>query len=108
MKRILIVTDAWHPQVNGVVRCLDNVGDELKCLGHTVEYLTPERFWTMPLLTYPEIRVSLAHWAMLNMYLMKWNPISFISPQRSIRTTGAPGLFKPPTPFHHKLSHTVC
>lgn len=62
MKRILIVTDAWHPQVNGVVRCLDNVGDELKCLGHTVEYLTPERFWTMPLLTYPEIRVSLAHW----------------------------------------------
>lgn len=61
MKRILIVTDAWHPQVNGVVRCLDNVGDELKSLGHTVEYLTPERFWTMPLPTYPEIRISLAH-----------------------------------------------
>lgn len=61
MKRILIVTDAWHPQVNGVVRCLDNIGDELRSLGHVVDYLTPERFWTMPLPTYPEIRISLAH-----------------------------------------------
>jgi len=61
MKRILIVTDAWHPQVNGVVRCLDKVGDELELLGHKVHYLTPQQFWTMPLPTYPEIRLSLAH-----------------------------------------------
>ncbi|MGJ8527597.1 glycosyltransferase family 4 protein [Maritalea sp.] len=60
MKNILIVTDAWHPQVNGVVRCLDKVGDELEMMGHRVTYLTPERFWTMPMPTYPEIRLSLA------------------------------------------------
>jgi len=60
MSRILIVTDAWYPQTNGVVRCLDNVGRELKGRGHDVQYLTPERFWTVPLPTYPEIRLSLA------------------------------------------------
>ena len=59
MSRILIVTDAWHPQTNGVVRCLDAVGRELRGRGHDVQYLTPERFWTMPLPTYPEIRLSL-------------------------------------------------
>lgn len=60
MTRVLIVTDAWHPQVNGVVRCLDNVGQELRAIGYEVGYLTPERFWTMPMPTYPEIRLSLA------------------------------------------------
>jgi glycosyltransferase involved in cell wall biosynthesis len=59
MSRILVVTDAWYPQTNGVVRCLDNVGRELKERGHDVQYLTPERFWTVPLPTYPEIRLSL-------------------------------------------------
>lgn len=59
MSRILIVTDAWYPQTNGVVRCLDAVGKELKGRGHDVQYLTPDRFWTVPLPTYPEIRLSL-------------------------------------------------
>ena len=59
MSHILIVTDAWYPQTNGVVRCLDNVGRELRARGHQVDYLTPERFWTVPLPTYPEIRLSL-------------------------------------------------
>ena len=60
MSRILIVTDAWYPQTNGVVRCLDAVGKELRSRGHDIQYLTPERFWTVPLPTYPEIRLSLA------------------------------------------------
>ncbi|HTJ56429.1 MAG TPA: glycosyltransferase family 1 protein [Devosiaceae bacterium] len=59
MSRILIVTDAWYPQTNGVVRCLDAVGRELRGRGHDVQYLTPDRFWTVPLPTYPEIRLSL-------------------------------------------------
>jgi glycosyltransferase involved in cell wall biosynthesis len=59
MSKILIVTDAWYPQTNGVVRCLDAVGTELKGRGHEVHYLTPDRFWTVPLPTYPEIRLSL-------------------------------------------------
>ena len=40
--RILIVTDAWPPQVNGVVRTLQTVGRELGKRGHDVRYITPE------------------------------------------------------------------
>lgn len=58
--KILIVTDAWHPQVNGVVRSLGQVGRELRRQGFAVSYLTPEPFRTVPLPTYPEIRLSLA------------------------------------------------
>lgn len=59
-RRIMIVTDAWRPQVNGVVRTLESVGRELTAAGHEVTFLTPERFWTLPVPTYPEIRISLA------------------------------------------------
>lgn len=59
-RRILIVTDAWRPQINGVVRTLESVGRTLVGAGHEVHYLTPERFWTVPVPTYPEIRLSLA------------------------------------------------
>ncbi|PLW75466.1 glycosyltransferase family 4 protein [Cohaesibacter celericrescens] len=59
MTRILIVTDAWHPQVNGVVRSLDRLGLELKKQGRDVHYLTPLCFKTLPCPTYPEIRLSL-------------------------------------------------
>lgn len=58
MGKVLIVTDAWLPQTNGVVRCLENTGRELVAAGHEVIYLTPEGFWTFPLPTYPEIRLS--------------------------------------------------
>lgn len=59
-RRILIVTDAWRPQINGVVRTLESVGKTLMADGHEVHYLTPEKFWTLPVPTYPEIRLSLA------------------------------------------------
>jgi len=59
-RRILIVTDAWRPQVNGVVRTLENVAAQLRNWGHEVSFLTPEPFWTVPVPTYPEIRLSLA------------------------------------------------
>jgi glycosyltransferase involved in cell wall biosynthesis len=58
--RILIVTDAWSPQINGVVRTLGAVGDELQRRDHEVRFLTPQgrRCWPMPL--YPEIRLAMA------------------------------------------------
>lgn len=56
--RILIVSDAWGPQVNGVVRTLQAVAAELTALGHTVEVIGPDRFWTFPCPTYPDIRLS--------------------------------------------------
>jgi 1,2-diacylglycerol 3-alpha-glucosyltransferase/glucuronosyltransferase len=58
--RVLIATDAWHPQVNGVVRTLDTVAGELAGLGHEVEVVGPDRFPTVPMPSYPEIRVAVA------------------------------------------------
>lgn len=57
--RIAIVSDAWFPQVNGVVRTLDTVRAELVAMGHTVEVIGPDRFTTIPCPTYPEIRLAL-------------------------------------------------
>lgn len=57
--KICIVTDAWHPQVNGVVRTLDHLHRNLTRMGHDVSMLTPRLFRTVPCPTYPEIRLSL-------------------------------------------------
>src|SRR6201991_3728329 len=56
---ILIATDAWHPQVNGVVRTLTSLANSASALGSEIEYLTPEGFRTFPLPTYPGLRVAL-------------------------------------------------
>ncbi|MBA4795287.1 MAG: glycosyltransferase [Phenylobacterium sp.] len=58
--RILLATDAWEPQVNGVVRTLTRVVKELRELGHEVEVIRPDQFKTLPLPTYPEIKVAIA------------------------------------------------
>lgn len=57
---ILIVTDAWRPQVNGVVRTLEKLGEALQERGVEVEFLTPEGYPTLPLPSYREIRLALA------------------------------------------------
>ena len=57
--RILIVTDAWEPQVNGVVRTIKSTRRELEKMGHTVDILTPLEFKTVPCPTYPDIRLSI-------------------------------------------------
>ncbi|MDB5468357.1 MAG: alpha-mannosyltransferase, partial [Phenylobacterium sp.] len=57
--RILLATDAWEPQVNGVVRTLTRVTAELRAMGHTVEVVSPDQFKTFPLPTYSEIKVAI-------------------------------------------------
>ncbi|MCC6708528.1 MAG: glycosyltransferase family 1 protein [Gammaproteobacteria bacterium] len=57
--RIALVTDAWHPQVNGVVRTLDTTVSCLRRMGHEVLTVTPQGFRTLPCPTYPSIRVAL-------------------------------------------------
>jgi glycosyltransferase involved in cell wall biosynthesis len=57
--RILIVTDAWYPQINGVVRTLDTVRGELSAQGHVIEVIAPDRFRTIPTPSYPEIPLAL-------------------------------------------------
>jgi glycosyltransferase involved in cell wall biosynthesis len=56
--RVLIATDAWHPQVNGVVRTLTSLARTAQSLGVAVEFLTPEGFPTFPLPTYPGLRLA--------------------------------------------------
>lgn len=57
---ILVATDAWLPQVNGVVRSLQNTAREAEKLGARIDFLTPADFRTVPMPTYPEIRLALA------------------------------------------------
>jgi len=57
--RISVVTDAWYPQPNGVVRVMGTVVERLKALGHEVQVISPNLFTTLPCPTYPEIRLSL-------------------------------------------------
>jgi len=57
--RILVATDAWHPQVNGVVRTYERLAVELGRLGVELHLLTPHEFNTLPCPTYPEIRLAL-------------------------------------------------
>ncbi len=59
-QRIMLVTDAWEPQVNGVVRTLTRVTAECRAMGKQVEVITPnDGFTTFPLPTYPEIKLAI-------------------------------------------------
>jgi len=57
--RILLVTDAWHPQINGVVRTLTTLKSHLSAAGHETITITPDQFRSIPCPTYPEIRLAL-------------------------------------------------
>ncbi len=58
--RILIISDAWHPQVNGVVVTLEMLAQELRGLGHGVEVIGPDRFRTMAMPGYRSIQLAVA------------------------------------------------
>lgn len=60
--RLTIVTDAWHPQVNGVVRSIETTNRELATMGVAVSMITPARYPSIPMPTYQEIRLSLARY----------------------------------------------
>ena len=57
--KVLVATDAWHPQVNGVVHTLGHVAREARALGAELEFLSPDQFWALPMPSYPEIRLAL-------------------------------------------------
>lgn len=59
LMRILIATDAWHPQVNGVVRTLTSLARSASVLGAEIGFLTPEGFPSFGAPTYPGLRVAL-------------------------------------------------
>lgn len=57
--KLLLATDAWHPQINGVVRTLSTVTAEIRRLGHEVEVITPDDYPAVPMPMYPEIKLSI-------------------------------------------------
>ena len=73
-QRIAIVSDAWHPQVNGVVRSLGQLARELRGQGIEVEIFGPDRFSTLPCPFYPEIRLALWPKRRLHRMLREFQP----------------------------------
>jgi glycosyltransferase involved in cell wall biosynthesis len=72
--RILLVSDAWFPQVNGVVRTLTHLGSELEGLGHSLHFISAEgrRSWPMPF--YPEIRLAFVRPSTLGEEIDRFRP----------------------------------
>ncbi|KDR37157.1 glycosyltransferase family 4 protein [Caballeronia grimmiae] len=100
--KIMIVTDAWEPQVNGVVRTLKNTRKELMALGHRVEMLTPLEFRTIPCPTYPEIRLSLMPRRRVAERIDTFDPDAL-----HIATEGPLGLAARAYALRHKLPFTT-
>lgn len=72
--RILIVSDAWRPQVNGVVRTLSVVADGLTAMGDAVEVIGPDRFTNLPMPGYAEIRLAIAPKRRLSRLVADFSP----------------------------------
>ena len=87
MMRILVATDAWHPQVNGVVRTLTMMADAAKTFGVEVSFLTPASFRTFAMPSYPDLRLALPYQAKIARLIAEARPDSI-----HIATEGPIGL----------------
>jgi glycosyltransferase involved in cell wall biosynthesis len=87
MTRILVATDAWHPQVNGVVRTLTMMADAAKAFGVEVSFLTPSSFRTFAMPSYPDLRLALPYQAKIARLIAEARPDSI-----HIATEGPIGL----------------
>ncbi len=72
--KIALVTDAWYPQINGVVRTLNRVCEELEAEGHEVQVIHPGLFKTLPCPTYPEIRLAVLPGRKLRQLIESFEP----------------------------------
>lgn len=72
--RIVLISDAWHPQINGVVTTLTNTVATLKRLGHEVELITPDRFRTYPWPGYPDVGMAFLCGPKLRPIINAFNP----------------------------------
>lgn len=72
--KIVIATDAWAPQINGVVTTLGKMGEELTALGNEVKYITPEEFKTFPCPSYPSIKLAILPKKKVNEILSTYKP----------------------------------
>ncbi len=87
LTRILIITDAWLPQINGVVRSIEALVREAPALGVEIKVLAANEFRTVPLPTYPQVRVAVTRPGAVRRRIEKLKP-DFIH----IATEGPLGL----------------
>jgi glycosyltransferase involved in cell wall biosynthesis len=85
--RILVATDAWHPQVNGVVRTLTMMAEAAKGFGVDISFLTPRSFRTFAMPSYPDLRLALPYHAKIARLITEARPDSI-----HIATEGPIGL----------------
>ncbi|MCX7082690.1 MAG: glycosyltransferase family 1 protein [Methylococcales bacterium] len=72
--RIAFITDAWHPQINGVVTTIQNTCTTLEQSGHQIKLITPDQFKSIPCPSYPSIRLAIACYGKLSRQLNEFNP----------------------------------
>ncbi|MDE1907074.1 MAG: glycosyltransferase family 1 protein [Rhodospirillales bacterium] len=102
LSRILIITDAWEPQVNGVVRTLRTIAAEMRAMGKIVEVVGPDRFNTMPAPSYPEIRLALFPSRKLTKIIEAFQPDAL-----HVATEGPLGLAARAYARRHKIQFTT-
>ena len=73
--KILIISDAWHPQINGVVRTYEHLSEELIKIGHDVKVIGPRDFpWRIPTPGYPEIKLAILPYNRLKRMIEEYKP----------------------------------
>ena len=99
--RFALVTDAWHPQVNGVVRSLSTMVEIGRAKNHDILVIQPQDHPTFPLPSYPEIRLATTPWKMMK-------PLREFSPDAvHIATEGTLGIFARIWLNHLKIPFTT-
>jgi glycosyltransferase involved in cell wall biosynthesis len=100
--RILVATDAWHPQVNGVVRTLTNMAEAARVFGVEISFLTPQSFRTFAMPSYPDLRLALPYQAKIARLIAEARPDSI-----HVATEGPIGLLVRRYCRKHQLPFTT-
>ena len=100
--RILVATDAWHPQVNGVVRTLTHMAEAARAFGVEISFLTPQSFRTFAMPSYRDVRVALPYQAKIARLIADARPDSI-----HIATEGPIGLLVRRYCRQHRLPFTT-
>jgi glycosyltransferase involved in cell wall biosynthesis len=99
--RICIVTDAWSPQINGVVKTLEHTIQQLEQAGHDVLVIEPSQFKSFPCPSYPEIRLALFSGRQVAKRIQEYRPDAL-----HVATEGPLGLAARRYAVRHRLNFT--
>jgi glycosyltransferase involved in cell wall biosynthesis len=100
--KICIVTDAWLPQINGVVKTLEHTIEQLKKAGHIVLVVEPSLFFNVPCPSYSEIRLSIFSYKKLSQMIEDFEPDAL-----HVATEGPLGLSARRFAQKHRINFTT-